>query len=112
MSTDAPNPTPDYSEIRAELQSKLDALVARAKGIDTDLSEAVNEDWEERATEQEEDEVLAGLGNVTMREISQINKALNEIDHGTYGVCTECGVNIDPARLEILPFATTCIKCA
>lgn len=112
MSTDAQNPTPDYSEIRAELQAKLDALVARAKGIDTDLSEPVNEDWEERATEQEEDEVLAGLGNVTMQEISQINRALSEIDHGTYGVCTGCGVNIDPGRLEILPFATTCIKCA
>ena len=61
MTNDSPTPTPDYSAIRAELQAKLDELVQRAEEIDEDLSEAVNEDWEELATEQEEDEVLAGL---------------------------------------------------
>lgn len=112
MATDSNPSPPDYSAVRAELEAKLKTLVARAKGIDKDLTEAVNEDWEERATEQEEDEVLASLGNVTMREIKQINDALREIDQGTYGICTRCGVHIDPARLEILPFATTCVKCA
>ncbi|QDV43130.1 RNA polymerase-binding transcription factor [Stieleria neptunia] len=112
MTTESEQPTPDYSAVRAELQAKLDKLVTRVEGIDTDLSEAVNEDWEERATEQEEDEVLAGLGNVTMREINQIKEALHAIEQGSYGICARCGTHIDPARLEILPFATTCIKCA
>ncbi|WP_182865000.1 TraR/DksA family transcriptional regulator [Rhodopirellula sp. JC639] len=112
MTPNPEQPAPDYSAVRAELEAKLEKLVTRVKGIDTDLSEAVNEDWEERATEQEEDEVLAGMGNVTMREINQIKEALHAIEHGTYGICTRCGAHIDPDRLEILPFATTCIKCA
>lgn len=112
MSTESQQPNPEHAEIRAQLQAKLDKLVKRVEGIHTDLSEAVNEDWEERATEQEEDEVLAGLGNVTLREINEIKHAIHEIDHGTYGICTRCGTKIDPARLEILPFATTCVNCA
>ena len=111
MSTDPKNSTPDYSAVRAELQTKLDELVERVKGIDKDLRVAGNVDWEERATEQEEDEVLSGLGNSTLREINQIKQALHEIEQGSYGVCTRCGAHIDPARLEILPFATTCMKC-
>lgn len=111
MSAEPENIPPDYSVIRDQLQDKLDALVKRAQGIDVDLREAVNEDWEERATEQEEDEVLAGLGNVTMKEIAQIKQALHAIEHGNYGTCVRCGVKISADRLEVLPFATTCVHC-
>jgi len=40
-----------------------------------------------------------------------INEALHRIDKGTYGRCERCGEEIDPARLEILPYTTLCIKC-
>lgn len=45
------------------------------------------------------------------RRLGLINDALRRIDQGTYGRCQMCGEEIDPARLEILPYATLCIKC-
>lgn len=45
------------------------------------------------------------------RRLRLINDALRRIDQGTYGRCEGCGAEIDPARLEILPYATLCIKC-
>lgn len=45
------------------------------------------------------------------RRLRLINDALRRIDKGTYGRCERCGEEIDPARLEILPYATLCIKC-
>ena len=103
---------PDYSTIKAELEEKLGQLVARIQEIDDDLSETPALDWEERATEMEDDEVLLSVGNVTLEEIKQIKQALHQIDEGTYGTCARCGVQIPAERLELLPYATTCTQCA
>lgn len=43
--------------------------------------------------------------------VTQINEALDAISKGTYGVCDSCGELITKARLAVLPFARTCIKC-
>ena len=38
----------------------------------------------------------------------QIAAALDRLDDGSYGLCTECGAEISPGRLAILPAATHC----
>jgi DnaK suppressor protein len=43
--------------------------------------------------------------------IAQINAALQRLDAGTYGICTNCGREIDPRRLEALPCVILCIDC-
>ncbi len=43
--------------------------------------------------------------------VEQITAALNRIAQGTYGLCSGCGRQITPARLEVLPHAATCIEC-
>jgi len=44
--------------------------------------------------------------------ISIICPGVDSIIKGTYGVCTQCGADIDPKRLKALPNATKCISCA
>jgi DnaK suppressor protein len=34
------------------------------------------------------------------------------MDAGTYGVCGECGEEIEARRLEAVPYAATCTDCA
>lgn len=41
-----------------------------------------------------------------------IELALERIEDGTYGQCDECGVKIPKARLNALPYAPYCVKCA
>jgi RNA polymerase-binding protein DksA len=41
-----------------------------------------------------------------------IEKALERIEEGTYGVCEECGAKIPKTRLNAILYATMCIKCA
>ncbi len=101
-----------HDTIRKQLEEKLNQLVARAQEIDSGLSENRDDDWEERATESEGDEVMLSVGNVTLREIEEIKHALHQMDHGTYGTCSRCGSEIPAERLELLPYATTCTGCA
>lgn len=41
----------------------------------------------------------------------QVTDALNRFDQGIYGTCERCKAEIDPARLEALPYATLCLHC-
>jgi DnaK suppressor protein len=41
----------------------------------------------------------------------KVNQALSRFEQGTYGICESCGTDIDPARLQALPYATLCLRC-
>ncbi len=43
--------------------------------------------------------------------LPKIEKALQKIEAGEYGVCEDCGGEIGVGRLEVRPFASLCIKC-
>jgi DnaK suppressor protein len=45
------------------------------------------------------------------RLLDQVEGALDRFREGTYGRCTHCGLEIDPARLEALPYAALCMHC-
>ena len=44
-------------------------------------------------------------------ELRLIDEALEKITEGTYGVCEECGGQIESARLKALPYAVMCLNC-
>ena len=102
---------PDFSTIKAEVESRLLELTERANEIEEDLSAEADDDWEENAVESEDDEVLERIGQVTLDEIAQIKRALGRIESGTYGTCSSCGKPITPERLEAIPFSTRCLNC-
>ncbi len=41
----------------------------------------------------------------------KVTNALERFEQGTYGICEQCGTEIDPARLKALPYATLCLHC-
>jgi DnaK suppressor protein len=44
--------------------------------------------------------------------LGQIETSLERIEDGTYGQCDECGAKIPKQRLNAIPYATLCVKCA
>jgi DnaK suppressor protein len=45
------------------------------------------------------------------KEVLEIEEALKKINSGEYGICEMCEEEINPARLEVKPFAKYCIDC-
>lgn len=43
--------------------------------------------------------------------LKAIDDALERIQDGTFGFCEDCGDKIPLGRLEVMPFAITCIDC-
>lgn len=48
---------------------------------------------------------------VLEKSLEDIDKALDRIAKGTYGICKYCGNPIDERRLLARPTASSCIKC-
>jgi DnaK suppressor protein len=40
-----------------------------------------------------------------------VNDALARFENGTYGLCLDCGQEIDAARLQAIPYAPLCLSC-
>lgn len=57
------------------------------------------------------EEIASQLAEIEARELAQIDRALRRLKQGTYGECEICQVKIPVARLNALPYSTTCIKC-
>ena len=102
----------ERDEMHARLEQRLEVLTRRAGKIGTDLRRPQNRNWEERAIEIENDEVLENLDSSTLDEVKQIQAALERVGSGTYGVCLSCGQPVDQNRLQAVPHAATCIQCA
>jgi RNA polymerase-binding transcription factor DksA len=43
-------------------------------------------------------------------EITDVDRALQRIERGTYGTCEACGRKIDAARLQVLPATRFCVE--
>lgn len=103
---------PDYSRFEAMLREREEYLARTLDRVERELEEPASKDDEERATEREGDEVLESLGSASVAELRAVRAALKRIEVGTYGECARCGDDIPKKRLEIVPHAALCAKCA
>ena len=102
----------EHTALRAELEARLDALLGRLRKIERDLRQSHDRDWEERATELENDDVLEGLDELGRAEVRELRAALHRLDAGGYGLCVACGGPIGAERLQAVPTVATCRMCA
>jgi len=63
-------------------------------------------------TNNNEIDNILGLMDSEMKILVEIDDALGRIENGTYGICEINGEPIPKARLEAIPWARYCIKCA
>ncbi len=56
--------------------------------------------------------ILGELEDIEIEILREIDKALERMKDGTYGLCEVCGKPIEEKRLEALPWTTLCIEHA
>lgn len=105
----------ELEAVREKLLAQKQELLARAAKVRADITRSsgpLDKDFAEQVVQMENDAVLAGIGEATAAELAQINRALAQLNQGTYGVCSHCGKPIDTRRLQALPYSDRCITCA
>lgn len=91
------------AEIRKKLADDLDGLRNLKAGASGDSADV--------AFEAGSEEMASQLAELDARELHQIERALQRLKQGTYGVCEGCGGKIPVGRLNALPYTSLCIAC-
>ena len=68
-------------------------------------------DLGDAAMDGETQELNSQLAALESRELNQIERAMQMIRDGRYGVCEVCEHAIPIARLQALPFTPLCVEC-
>ncbi len=114
-------PTRDTVCLRARLTAERQAALAHLAALGSDFealvdaSEASNADDEhdpEGATIAFERAQVAALRDQAHQRLRALDRALELLRNGAYGVCEACGEPIAAERLAARPAASTCIDCA
>jgi len=74
------------------------------------LNRAASSDEVDFALDSAYDEMNAQLAELESRELAQIEKALERMEEGTYGICEITGKPIPLARLQALPYTTVRVE--
>lgn len=96
------------TELRTEYQARIDKIEYDMQHPDTDMAE----DWDDQSLVTEQNDIRKSLLVEAQNNLEMVNNALLRIDNGTYGICAVSGEEIEPERLEAVPYATTCMKHA
>ena len=78
-------------------------------GLPTPTSGVI--DFEEQALDAEEQGVGITVLELTSRTVRGIETALQRLEAGQLGTCSDCRCRISDARLRALPFAALCLAC-
>lgn len=84
------------------LTAKKDAAGERA-GLATHMADL--------GTDNFRHDIELGLLSDEGTVLEMIQEALDRLEDGTYGICLECGRQINPERLEAKPYARYCVAC-
>jgi len=95
-------------KLKAEYEKRIEGTSKHIHGKE----EPVSADFAEQVVELENEDVIVQLDEEAKQELALVNRALRKIEDGSYGVCETCANDISEPRLEALPQATMCIKCA
>ncbi|MGD9644216.1 MAG: TraR/DksA family transcriptional regulator [Pirellulales bacterium] len=101
-------------QMRQTLVKRRDALRKALAGdlsLLKELSNQTSGDMVDAALDSAQDEINSQLAEVESRELGMIEKALERMRSGEYGVCEGCNCKIKLERLKALPYAVLCIEC-
>jgi RNA polymerase-binding protein DksA len=100
--------------LRRQVLTSLETLAAEHAAVVAASrdSNADDEHDPEGATIAFERAQVHALARAAQARLAEVDRALERLAAGTYGVCERCGTEIPAARLEVRPTATTCVACA
>jgi DnaK suppressor protein len=107
----------DTAIVRRALEQKreeLDTELAALTAVPRDPMAAVSfgKRIGDGTTEAVERINQTGAAKLIAAMLGDVERALEKLDEGTYGVCDRCGEPISDARLEARPWSVLCVTCS
>jgi DnaK suppressor protein len=102
----------EYFKKRLETRLQdLSRAVSRTQRDGRTADEDSAQDIADRAASSYTKEFLFSQSNNDRQLLQMVESALSRIREGSFGECISCGKDINPKRLEAVPWTRHCIDC-
>lgn len=95
--------------VREQLLTKLDELTRRDTREEL-VRDRCNDPMDQMQNRFEMDLSISVINN-DWETRKAVETALKLLDADEYGICQDCGAEINPNRLEAIPWTTLCVYC-
>ena len=92
-------------------QQELRQTVSRTQQDGRSADEDATQDVADKAANSYNKEFLFHQSNNDRQLLQMVEGALARIREGSFGQCISCGEDINPKRLEAVPWTRFCIEC-
>lgn len=92
-----------WGEVRRELFEKVGEELRSQYDIPQDVGD--------RGLIDTLEDIGMAVADIRREELTRMDEALGRLEEGKYGLCEDCGEEIDLQRLRVLPYAPCCVKC-
>lgn len=100
-----------FKRVLEERQQALRRNVSRTELDGRNAEEGTAQDIADRAATSYNKEFLFHQSNSERQLLAMVEGALERIREGTFGECISCGTEINPKRLDAVPWTRHCIAC-
>jgi len=102
----------EYFRKRLETrQQDLRRMVTRTQQDGRNADEDTAQDIADKAASSYNKEFLFHQSNADRKLLLMVETALARLREGSFGECISCGKEINPKRLEAVPWTRHCIEC-
>ena len=98
--------------LRARLQGDMTQMEDNALNKDHTNTTSMPNHMAELGSGNFDQELTLSLLGSEKDALNQIDAAIARIDDGSYGRCETCDGKLSKARLEAIPYAAQCVRCA
>lgn len=105
----------DIAKHKAELltlKAEYEARIAKISDHIYHPQDELSHHWDDQAVAMTQNEMRKTLLVEAEEGLSLVNAALRRMENDSYGVCTECGEDIEEGRLDAVPYASKCMAHA
>lgn len=99
------------NQVKERLIAERDVLFSKLAGNDLSVDDTETPDPVDLAVRNYSKNVILAVSENESRQLQLIDEALQRIDDEEYGVCQNCNKEIQPKRLEAIPWARYCLSC-
>jgi DnaK suppressor protein len=110
---DTPTQFERYAVLKSMLEDRRREIQDKLRSIRETLPDEASlvRDTEEQSVNDFVREVDFALMQMKSDTLLKIDEALQRLEQGKYGQCSDCSTEIPEVRLKALPFATRCRNC-
>lgn len=101
----------NLDKIKEKLLAEREILLSKLSGNDLSVDDSETPDPVDLAVRNYSKNVMLAVSENESKQVVLINEALERIANDEYGICQNCEKEINPKRLDAVPWARYCLDC-